>query len=170
MLRDGRVVGELATSGASTDELVRLMAGREVATFTRRGLPEATAAAPVLQATDLRGRGLGPVQVTVRPGEIVGIGGAASNGQSELIRALSGAGVTGGEVLVNGTRLRRVEQAVGLGAVFVSGDRRTESLSSLLSIRESTAHPGGPRGHRALVDLAAAAARSGQGDPAGRPV
>ena len=137
VLRDGRVVGELATSGASTDELVRLMAGREVAAFTRRELPAATSAGPVLQATDLRGRGLGAVEVTVRPGEIVGIGGAAGNGQGELIRALSGAGVTGGEVLVNGTRLRRPEQAVGLGAVFVSGDRRTESLSSLLSIREN---------------------------------
>jgi len=39
VLRDGRVVGELATSGASTDELVRLMAGREVAAFTRRNCP-----------------------------------------------------------------------------------------------------------------------------------
>jgi ribose transport system ATP-binding protein len=137
VLRDGRVVGEVATGGASTDELVRLMAGREVAAFARREAPEAVEGAPVLQAGDLRARGLGPVQVTVRRGEIVGIGGAAGNGQSELVRALSGAGIAGGEVRVDGSRLHRPEQAVDLGAVFVSGDRRTESLSSLLSVREN---------------------------------
>jgi ribose transport system ATP-binding protein len=137
VLRDGRVVGEVATSDASTDELVRLMAGREVAGFTRREPAEVADAAPILQASGLRARGVGPVQVTVRRGEIVGIGGAAGNGQSELVRALSGSGVTGGEVLVEGSRLHRPEQAVDLGAVFVSGDRRTESLSSLLSVREN---------------------------------
>ena len=37
VLRDGAVVAELPTAGASTEELVRHMAGREVAAFTAAG-------------------------------------------------------------------------------------------------------------------------------------
>jgi ribose transport system ATP-binding protein len=136
VLRDGQVVAELPTAGASPDELVRHMAGREVAAFTRREVSQASDET-VLQASALRARRCGPIGLSVRRGEIVGVGGAAGNGQAELIRALVGEDIEDGEVRVAGHRLRRLEDATRLGAVFVSSDRRTESLSSLLSVREN---------------------------------
>jgi ribose transport system ATP-binding protein len=136
VLRDGAVVAELPTADASTDELVRHMAGREVAAFHRREVSHA-GAETVLRARGLRAPRCGPVDLDGRRGEIVGIAGAAGNGQAELIRALAGEGRRGGEVLVGDRALSRQEQAVKLGAVFVSADRRNESLSSLLSVREN---------------------------------
>ena len=136
VLRDGAVVAELPTAGASTEELVRHMAGREVAAFQRREISHA-GEHTILQARRLRAARCGPVDLAVRRGEIVGIAGAAGNGQAELIRALAGEGRRSGEVRVGGRPLTHQEQAVSRGAVFVSSDRRNESLSSLLSVREN---------------------------------
>ena len=137
ILRDGVLVAELPTEGASTEQLVRHMAGREVTAFTRRAAVHDAEAPVVLRSTGLRAADCGPIDLAVRRGEIVGIGGAAGNGQGELIRALAGDGQGGGDVSVDGASLRRAEAAVDVGAVFVSSDRRQESLSSLLSIREN---------------------------------
>ena len=137
VLRDGVLVAELPNAGVTTEQLVRHMAGREVSAFTRRAAGRGPEAEVVLRADALTAAACGPVDLSVRRGEIVGIGGAAGNGQGELIRALAGDGLDGGEVTVGGTRLRRAEQAVGVEAVFVSSDRRFESLSGLLSIREN---------------------------------
>ncbi len=137
VLRDGVLVAELPTAGVTTEQLVRHMAGREVTAFTRRVAGRGAEAEVVLRAAALTAAACGPVDLAVRRGEIVGIGGAAGNGQGELIRALAGDGLDGGEVTVTGTRLRRAEHAVGVEAVFVSSDRRFESLSGLLSIREN---------------------------------
>lgn len=137
VLRDGVLVAELPTAGATPEELVRHMAGREVTAFTRRAGAGGADRAVALRAVGLRAGPCGPVELTVRAGEIVGIGGAAGNGQRELIRALAGDGLSGGTVEVAGTALHRARDAVDAGAVFVSSDRRSESLSSLLSIREN---------------------------------
>ncbi|MEV5411331.1 ATP-binding cassette domain-containing protein [Thermopolyspora sp. NPDC052614] len=137
ILRDGVLVAELPTAGASTEELVRHMAGREVTAFTRRAAVRDAGTPVALRSAGLRAASCGPIDLAVRRGEIVGIGGAAGNGQAELIRALAGDGLDGGEVTVGGVPLRRAEDAADAGAVFVSSDRRAESLSSLLSIREN---------------------------------
>ncbi|GAA0257769.1 ATP-binding cassette domain-containing protein [Cryptosporangium japonicum] len=139
VLRDGVLVAAVPTAGATTEQLVRHMAGREVAAFTRRTGAAPADADTALRATAMRASRCGPIDLTVRRGEIVGIGGAAGNGQAELIRALAGDGVDAGEVVVDGATLRGAESAVDAGTVFVSSDRRSESLSSLLSIRENYA-------------------------------
>ncbi len=136
VLRDGVLVAKLATAEVSADELVRHMAGREVSAFAGR---EAAAADTdvTLRATALRAHHCGPIDMYVHRGEIVGIGGAAGNGQGELIRALAGEGILGGEVSVLGRSLRHPEDGTSVGAVFVSADRHNESLSALLSVREN---------------------------------
>ena len=112
------------------------MAGREVSAFTRREAADADAGIAI-RASALRAHRCGPIELSAGRGEIIGIGGAAGNGQAELIRALAGEGIQGGEVLVADRPLRRPENGVDLGAVFVSSDRRSESLFSLLSVREN---------------------------------
>jgi ribose transport system ATP-binding protein len=136
VLRDGAVVAELATDTASEELLVQHMAGREIAAFTRRAVKEPDGEV-VLKASDLAAPHCGPISLTVTRGEVVGIGGAAGNGQAELIRALAGEGIIRGEVVVVGKPMRRPEDGLRASAIFVSSDRRFESLSSLLSIREN---------------------------------
>jgi ribose transport system ATP-binding protein len=109
---------------------VSLMAGREVdAHFPTprppRDLP------PTLEVKGLRSRGVRDVSLTLRPGEILGVGGLAGQGHRELFFALFGAGVvTAGEILVEGrpVRIRNPRDAAGRGLALVPEDRKTEGL------------------------------------------
>ena len=60
VLRDGVLVAEVATAAASPDDLVRHMAGREVAAFTRREVL-ARHEEVALRASGLRACRVGPV-------------------------------------------------------------------------------------------------------------
>ena len=143
VLRDGRVacasrpIGELDRA-----EVVRLMIGREeriVAGSLRR--PTGT---PALElrgvATDLGHR---DVDLSVRPGEIVGLYGLVGAGRTELARAIVGAAsVTAGEVLVNGkpARIAGVADALARHRIgYVSEDRKGEGLVLMHSVRRNTA-------------------------------
>ena len=136
VLRDGHLVQVVSTEVATPQQLVDHMAGRDVPPYSRKAIA-AVDRKDVLHATRLGGARFGPVDLTVRRGEIIGIGGAAGNGQSELIRALAGQGVESGQVSVNDRRVNSLASGVAAGAVFVSSDRRSESLSAQLSIREN---------------------------------
>lgn len=136
VLRDGRLVAEFDSVEVTEDRLIEAMAGREVAHFERLQREVATAD-PVLVVEGLVTDRGGPVSFSVRPGEILGIGGAAANGQAQLVRALVGEGVESGTVRVDGVRIRNARTAVRAGVQLVTSDRRAESLSSELSIREN---------------------------------
>ncbi|MBI3760402.1 MAG: ATP-binding cassette domain-containing protein, partial [Chloroflexi bacterium] len=88
VLRDGRVVGLVATREATQASLARLMVGRE--TFGVSRGDGAKPGGPILRMVDVRAdddrrlpalRGL---SLEVRQGEIVGVAGVAGNGQREL--------------------------------------------------------------------------------------
>jgi len=94
VMRDGRVVGNVKTSGTTAAELARLMVGRDV--LLRVEKSPATPGATVLSVRGLSiagrdgGRRLDNVSFEVRRGEIVGVAGVEGNGQTELIEALAG--------------------------------------------------------------------------------
>ena len=94
ILRLGRVVGSCNPRERSARELAELMVGTTLQPPTRA---EITPGAPVIEVADLTlaaahpfGTTLKAVNLTVREGEILGIGGVAGNGQDELLAALSG--------------------------------------------------------------------------------
>jgi ribose transport system ATP-binding protein len=91
----------------------------------------------VLHASKLRGLGFGPVDVEIRAGQIVGIAGADGNGQLPLLKGLAGLGENGGSVEVGGTRVKTYPSAVREGVVYLSSDRKQESLFSGLSITDN---------------------------------
>src|SRR5262249_4055846 len=90
VLRDGRGQGTYDASGMSEESLVALMIGRPL----QLAFPERTANGrepePLLTVSRLQGRGIGPIDLTLARGEIVGVAGAEGNGQGELLRALAG--------------------------------------------------------------------------------
>ena len=93
VMRDGRTVGQVKTSETNTQELARLIVGRDV--LLRVEKTDAQPAATVLEVRNLRvtgrhGLAVEDVSFTVRAGEIVGIAGIEGNGQTELIEALAG--------------------------------------------------------------------------------
>lgn len=113
VLRHGRVVGAARRGEFDRDRLVQWIMGEAQATVRGSLGAEApavaSAQAPLLEARGLSLRDaegrllLDRVDLTVGPGEIVGVAGVAGNGQSELAEILSGrAPATAGELVLEG--------------------------------------------------------------------
>src|SRR5256714_7569404 len=87
VLRDGRRVDTRDVSAVTAAELVQLMVGRELADRESRPPADPPPAGPVrLAVRGGRARNLRGIDLEVRAGEIVGVGGLDGSGRSELAR------------------------------------------------------------------------------------
>ncbi|MGW4785818.1 sugar ABC transporter ATP-binding protein [Streptomyces sp. NPDC004230] len=148
VLRDGAVVHTGRLADLDRLHLVSLMLGREIGEVRREGLTKFTgshdsAAEPVLQAEGLTVRHrLRDVSLSLRPGEVVGLGGLLGSGRSETARAIAGAlPVDGGRVVVDGAPVRvgSTPAAIRAGISLLPEDRKTEGIVPGLSVRENIA-------------------------------
>jgi ABC-type uncharacterized transport system ATPase subunit len=93
VLRNGKVTGTVTRQETTTDELARMMVGRELQPSGERIKQDGKPLLEVQQIT-VRSGGSRPlvdqVSLTVNHGEIVGIAGVSGNGQSELLQAITG--------------------------------------------------------------------------------
>lgn len=137
VLRDGVGQGTYEAASVSEDELVALMIGRplQVAFPERRAPPED--AEPLLTVSGLQGERFGPIDLVVRKGEILGLAGAEGNGQVQFLRALAGVVDSVGNASCSGAALdmRSPLGPLRAGVVLLSGDRRSEALFPVLSVR-----------------------------------
>lgn len=128
VMRAGRVVAEKLTAETDMEELAYLMVGhcipeREIEPLTpgrvmleTKGLKYIEDSAEVLHGVDLH----------VNAGEIVGIAGVSGNGQSELIRCITGlAQPSEGQVFVGGTDVthKSVQSIRDAGLAHIPEDR-----------------------------------------------
>jgi len=145
VLRDGRNACDSADlSQLDRGDVVQMMIGRAERITTRAPRPR-TDAAPYLE---LRGYGSGAghrdINLTVRPGEIVGLYGLVGAGRSELARAILGLSKqVAGEVRVLGRAVRITSVAQALhdhGIGYVSEDRKAEGrkLANALGLLRDT--------------------------------
>ena len=161
VLRDGRVVHSGPLAELPRLRLVATMLGRDLDEVRREGATkfegEHTAdSTPVLTATGLTSKHrLDDVDVTVRPGEIVGLGGLLGAGRSETAMAIAGAlPLDAGEVSVAGKRMRTGSVAVAMrsGVVMLPEDRKADGILPDLSVRENIVLAALPRlSHGGLV-------------------
>ena len=105
VMRLGEVVAEKLKKDTSIDELSYLMVGRQI---TNRVILEKETNEKLLEVKDLTLMGehnkniLNNVNLHIKRGEIVGIAGVSGNGQSELIRCITGLEkVDAGNVIIN---------------------------------------------------------------------
>ncbi|GGX96293.1 sugar ABC transporter ATP-binding protein [Streptomyces fructofermentans] len=139
VLKDGRAVaGGLPAKSTPTREVVALMTGRNVEYVfperpTLRDLPD-----PVLEVRGLARDGeFAPLDLTLRPGEIVGLAGLVGSGRSEILETVYGARrPSAGEVLVDGRRLKpgSVRAAVRAGLGLAPEERKAQALLMLESV------------------------------------
>ncbi|MEU3520693.1 sugar ABC transporter ATP-binding protein [Streptomyces sp. NPDC006654] len=139
VLRDGRLVSHGRLAGYGAARLVHDIIGEQPP--GRR--PAAAGGAPgavVLTLDGFRTTGTGPVNLTLRAGESVGLVGLSGAGHVELGRALAGAlPVLGGTATLDGRPYRpgTVADAVARGVGLVPGDRLREGLLPRLTVREN---------------------------------
>jgi ribose transport system ATP-binding protein len=137
VLRDGQKQGTYDAAGMSEDHLVSLMIGRPLQLAFPHRNGDGRRDDVLLSVSGLRGERIGPLDLTLGNGEILGVAGAEGNGQDELLRCLAGVGRADGLVRCNGSRvdLRSPHVALRQGIVLLSGERIRESLFPVLGVR-----------------------------------
>jgi monosaccharide-transporting ATPase len=159
VLRDGQLVHTGPLSELNRAQLVATMLGRELAAQTKRhetpaeervGQPEGPA---VLEAVGLSRRGLlHDVSVSIRAGEVVGLGGLLGAGRSETGKAILGAQrLDSGTVTVEGEPISTGSPAAAIsaGIALLPEDRKLEGILPNLSVRDNILLAALPRLSRA---------------------
>ncbi|SMG28513.1 ABC transporter ATP-binding protein [Paracoccus sp. J56] len=164
ILRQGKVMGTVNPRAHSARELAAMMVGAEMRVVDRSGRKPG---APVLEVRNLSlpsgdGMALKDVALTLRSGEILGIGGVAGNGQEELLSALSGEAPTApGTVTLEGKDLSRAgpELRRRAGLLAMPEDRLGHTAVPEFSLTENTLLTGTSRqglARHGLIDRKAA--------------
>ncbi len=138
VLRDGRLVGVRPTAETAPDALIKMIIGRPPESlFVRPAKPSGEA---VLSLANLVVGDIGPLDCTVRKGEIVAFVGLRGAGQEEVGRALFGDRPRdGGSIVLNGedVEIDGPPDAIARGIGFVAGDRTSDSIAHRLTVREN---------------------------------
>jgi ABC-type sugar transport system ATPase subunit len=150
VLRDGRFVATNVISQINQDVLVSQMIGRTIDTSRslRRATPLPAATLPTLEVSAVSSPGrLHNVSLSVRAGEVLGIGGLVGAGRSELLDAIFGLDERAtGDVRIAGRPLAmgHPRQAIALGMGYVPEDRRLQGLYFQMGIDENVLMPSMP--------------------------
>ena len=154
VLRDGRSVATTSMEGLTHDDLVGLMLGNDAAekahAVARSHVTEAPATEPPagagLRVRGLVGAELRGLDLTVAPGEIVGVTGLVGAGQDELPYLLVGArSAHAGTVEIDGTTYDVAglspRRAAALGVALVPADRGSEAVLPQSDITDNITLP-----------------------------
>jgi ABC-type uncharacterized transport system ATPase subunit len=130
-LRDGVVTGTVRTPESSAEEICRLMVGREVdLKVPKKPAPrDSDVVLSIEGLTVLRAAeqvAVRRLDLHVRSGEILGVAGAAGNGQTELVEAIAGLSpIEAGQISLQGTDFTNlsVEERRRVGQSHIPEDR-----------------------------------------------
>src|SRR3984893_6652563 len=156
VFRNGKHIDTFPMASRTTEEIVPMMIGRELArAYPAKGSTSSESATrvnsghnqaqtgPLLEIKNLFWSNvLRGISLRLAAGEIVGLGGLDGPGQSELLLALFGVlrGL-GGEVFIDGRRLAikhpRQAKAPKIGLALIPQDRQTQGLLLPMSIEDN---------------------------------
>ena len=152
VMRQGRTVTRMPTSGATPQAIARAMVGRDVALALDVLHPGAQASASVsrapgvlLEVRDLtvagarRAAAVNGVNFSIVPGEIFGIAGVEGNGQTELVEAIAGLRHASGSIVLAGRELvaASVRERGDAGLSHIPEDRHERGLVLDYSVAEN---------------------------------
>jgi simple sugar transport system ATP-binding protein len=143
VLRDGQLIGSRPAAGATRDELVAMMVGREVKPLAPQPL---NTGATLLKVTGLRAIGdrgteaLAGVDLELRAGEILGLAGVSGNGQGELAQCLAGLRpVTGGAIMIAGQDMTHAppDARMAAGQAYIPEERMRDGAIREFTVQEN---------------------------------
>jgi ribose transport system ATP-binding protein/rhamnose transport system ATP-binding protein len=130
VLKDGRLSGTREVAATSTEELIRLMVGRDIVLSRQAG--ERAHGPTILEVERLSAEPfVRDVSFSVRAGEIVCLAGLVGSGRSETCESIFGARPTsGGDIRVRGAavRFRDPREAIAAGLGMAPEDRKDAGL------------------------------------------
>ena len=146
VLRNGELVGEYPASELGQGALIAAMIGHELDASLSATPADQAGTAPAADWLTTRGLAragsVKPIDLSVRPGEVVGIGGLLGSGRTELARLLFGLDRSdAGEITLSGqaVHMDSPSTAIKLGLGLCPEDRKAEGIIAELSVRENIA-------------------------------
>ncbi len=131
VFRDGRYVATDSVDAVSPDDVVRKMVGREITQLYPDKLSEPPGRELLSVAGLSDGKRFAGVDLSVRAGEILGIGGLIGAGRSEIAQTICGLQpATAGTINLDGKplRIKSYADAVRAGLVYLSEDRKASGV------------------------------------------
>ena len=142
VFRDGQYVVTHVVAETTPTQVVNAMVGRELdARYPAKASGDTTDRDVILEVSNLSSPGrFRDVSFTLRRGEILGLGGLIGAGRSEIVKGICKIDPHAtGEVRLEGRplRLRRYQQSIDEGLVYLSEDRKGDGLFLDLSIESN---------------------------------
>ena len=140
IMRDGKWIATKAAEDLTTDEIIRLMVGREL---TNRYPPKEHQIGDVLlEVEGLSGEytKLRDVSFSAKRGEILGVAGLDSSGRTELLENIFGVATRrSGKLKLAGKPIknRSAKESIKNGFALLTEERRATGIFSILNIREN---------------------------------
>ncbi len=132
ILRDGVLIDTVKSDAVNTDDLKKLMVGREISNnYFRTDYGEEISDEVVLKGEHLTVPGeIEDFSIELHKGEIIGIGGLSECGMHEVGKALFGASYDrkGSVTLADCTKIDDIKTAIDHSIAYASKDRDNESL------------------------------------------
>ncbi|NEI71624.1 ATP-binding cassette domain-containing protein [Rhizobium lusitanum] len=139
VLRDGVVATTAETSEIDAGSLIQSIIGRpHEQVFVRPSAPDGAGTVLSLEAVAIGT--VGPVDLSLKTGEVVGLVGLRGAGQDAIGKALFGTEkVTSGTIRLSGAAYLPHDplDAISQGVLMVAGDRNAESVAQGMSVREN---------------------------------
>ncbi len=131
VLRDGLTIETREMADVSSEQLIRLMVGRDLsAVFPKREV-ELGDSIFELRNFGSRSAGIRNINLSVRAGEIVGVAGLIGAGRTELAKTIFGLEVPDeGEILLRGKPIKigHPSEAIDFGIAYLPEDRRKHGV------------------------------------------
>ncbi len=145
VLRDGRHIKTMDIGDTTPDDLVDQMVGGELKADLQVHR-DVELGEVVLDARGVQAPGVNDIDLQVRAGEIVGLGGLVGAGRTELVRAILGVDPrTAGDVTITVAgetkRITSYQSAIDSGAAYVPEERRTDGLALTMSVVDNITLP-----------------------------
>jgi len=137
VLRDGKYVGTRNTSEVSTDEIIRMMVGRELGNMYPPKSQRVDDALLEVHNFRLPNSSIKNSFKLFR-GEVLGLAGLIGSGRTELVRAIFGADPHDeGEIILEGqpVKIKSPKQAIELGIGYLPEDRKAAGLFLEMTIK-----------------------------------
>lgn len=146
VLRDGVLINTVATKDTNMNQITEWMIGRKMSAY-EEDFHEEEREEDIIQIKDLwvdmPGEMVKKLNLNIKKGEILGLGGMAGQGKIGIANGIMGLYPSGGEVQFRGKHLElnQAREPLSQGIFFVSEDRKGVGLLLEESIEKNIAYP-----------------------------